>query len=109
TSTAPRVPTGEMALGTAESNNPDRAREGPCNPVEALNSMKTLKAPFFCPVLGEQEVTEVVATLHSGWLTTGPRSRRFEQEFAAAVGAAHAVAVSSCTAALHLALEAIGL
>ena len=49
------------------------------------------------------------AALRSGWLTSGPRSHRFEEEFAAAVGAAHAVAVNSCTAALHLAVEALGL
>jgi perosamine synthetase len=48
-------------------------------------------------------------TLRSGWLTTGPRVRRFEKEFAAAVGASHAVALNSGTAALHLALEALGL
>ncbi len=71
--------------------------------------MKSIRVPFFCPDLGEQEIAEVVATLRSGWLTTGPRARRFEQEFAAALGAAHAIAVSSCTAALHLALEALGL
>src|SRR5437763_16700322 len=65
--------------------------------------------PFFRPELGEPEVNEVLAVLRSGWLTTGPRVRRFEQEFAAAVGARHAVAVSSCTAALHLAVEALGL
>jgi perosamine synthetase len=63
--------------------------------------------PFFRLDLGEPEIEEVVATLRSGWLTTGPRVRRFEQEFAAAVGAAHAVALNSCTAALHLAVEAL--
>src|SRR5207302_9874145 len=68
-----------------------------------------MNVPFFKPDIGEQEVAEVVAALRSGWLTTGPRVRRFEQEFAEAVGAPHAVAVNSCTAALHLALEAIGL
>src|SRR5205823_4957242 len=68
-----------------------------------------IQVPFFRPSLGEAEVEEVVAALRSGWLTTGPRVRRFEQEFAAAVGAARAIAVSSCTAALHLALEALGL
>jgi perosamine synthetase len=51
----------------------------------------------------------VVAALRSGWLTTGSRVRRFEQEFAESVGARHAVAVNSCTAALHLAVEALGL
>lgn len=68
-----------------------------------------LKIPFHRPDLGEEEIAEVVATLRSGWLTTGPKVRQFEQEFAAYVGAKHAVAVNSATAALHLALEAIGL
>mgnify|MGYP003289224706 CR=1 FL=1 len=60
--------------------------------------MPGLKVPFFRPDVSELEIAEVVATLHSGWLTTGPRVRRFEQEFAAAVGASHAVAVNSGTA-----------
>ncbi len=68
-----------------------------------------IQVPFFRPQLGEQEVEEVVAALRSGWLTSGPRVRRFEQEFAIAVGAPYAVSVNSCTAALHLALEALGL
>jgi perosamine synthetase len=57
--------------------------------------------------LGEKEIDEVLATLRSGWLTTGPRVRQFEEQFAAAVRGRHAVAVNSCTAALHLALEAL--
>ncbi len=65
--------------------------------------------PFHRPDVGDDEVTEVVDVLRSGWLTTGPKVREFEQEFAAMVGAQHAVAVNSCTAALHLALEAAGL
>ena len=65
--------------------------------------------PFFRPSLTEAEINEVVAVLRSGWLTTGPRVQRFEKEFAEAVGAPHAVAVNSCTAALHLAVEAMGL
>ncbi|MGH9367745.1 MAG: DegT/DnrJ/EryC1/StrS family aminotransferase, partial [Thermoanaerobaculia bacterium] len=68
-----------------------------------------MKVPFFRPDLSEGEIEEVVKTLRSGWLTTGPRVRRFEEGFAAAVGASHAVAVNSCTAALHLAVEALGL
>jgi dTDP-4-amino-4,6-dideoxygalactose transaminase len=68
-----------------------------------------IKVPFFRPDLREGEIEEVVAALRSGWLTTGPRVRRFEEEFAAAVGGRHAVAVNSCTAALHLAVEALGL
>ncbi len=70
---------------------------------------KPESVPFFRPDLTETEIQEVVSALRSGWLTTGPRVKRFEQEFAAAVGAPHAVAVNSCTAALHLAVEALGL
>lgn len=68
-----------------------------------------MNVPFFRPDLSEAEISEVVETLRSGWLTTGPRVKRFEEEFAAAVGAPHAIAVNSCTAALHLAVEALGL
>ena len=69
----------------------------------------TLLIPFHRAALGEEEIAEVVATLRSGWLTTGPKTRQFEADFAAYVGIKHAVAVSSATAALHIALEAIGL
>ena len=65
--------------------------------------------PFFRPCIGEAEIAEVVNCLRSGWLTTGPLTRRFEEDFARAVGARHAVALNSCTAALHLAVEALGL
>ncbi len=65
--------------------------------------------PYHRPSLGEDEIAEVVATLRSGWLTTGPKTRQFEQEFGALMKTKHAVAVGSATAALHLALEAIGL
>ncbi|HEY5952361.1 MAG TPA: DegT/DnrJ/EryC1/StrS aminotransferase family protein [Kofleriaceae bacterium] len=68
-----------------------------------------MRVPFFRPSIGEQEIAEVVTCLRSGWLTTGSVTREFEAEFARYVGAKHAVALNSCTAALHLALEAIGL
>jgi len=68
-----------------------------------------LKIPFYKPSIGPEEIDEVVHTLRSGWLTTGPKTKQFESEFAAYLGHKHAVAVNSCTAALHLALEAIGL
>src|SRR6266853_389129 len=68
-----------------------------------------LKIPFYKPSIGDDEINEVVATLKSGWLTTGPKTKQFEQEFAAYLQQKHAIAVNSCTAALHLALEAIGL
>jgi len=64
--------------------------------------------PFSRPLLGDEELQEVAEVLRSGWLTSGPRVQRFEREFATYVGAEHAVAVSSCTAALHLALLAHG-
>jgi perosamine synthetase len=67
------------------------------------------KVPFYRPEVGEEEIQEVVAALRSGWLTTGPRVKKFEESFAAAVGAPHAVALNSCTAALHLAVHALGL
>jgi dTDP-4-amino-4,6-dideoxygalactose transaminase len=68
-----------------------------------------MKIPFYKPSIGEEEINEVVDTLKSGWLTTGPKTKRFEAEFAQYVQQEHAVALNSCTAALHLALEAIGL
>jgi perosamine synthetase len=63
--------------------------------------------PFHRPSIGEEEINEVVDTLRSGWLTTGPRTARFEREFSASVGAPHAVAVNSATSALHLALAGL--
>ncbi len=65
--------------------------------------------PFFRPSISENEIEEVSDSLKSGWLTTGPKTKRFEEEVAAFVGAKYAVALNSCTAALHLALEAIGI
>lgn len=63
--------------------------------------------PFHRPSIGEEEINEVTETMRSGWLTTGPRAARFEREFSGYVGALHAVAVNSATAALHLALAGL--
>ncbi len=63
--------------------------------------------PFHRPSIGEEEIAEVIATLRSGWLTTGPRTAQFERDFTAYVGSPHALAVNSCTAGLHLALAAL--
>lgn len=84
--------------------------------------MAKIQVPFFRPALHDAEVKEVVDTLRSGWLTSGPKVRRFEEEFAVAVGPngmaqgpkgkdkpVHAIALNSGTAALHLAVEALGL
>jgi len=64
--------------------------------------------PFARPSITEREKEAVLAVLDSGWLTTGPRVKEFEEAFAAFVGLPNAVAVNSATAALHLALDAIG-
>ena len=64
---------------------------------------------FSPPLIGEEEIAEVVDTLRSDWITTGPKAAQFEAEFAAAVSAPAAVAVNSCTAALHTALLASGI
>jgi len=66
--------------------------------------------PFALPDIGQAEIDAVIQTLQSGWLTTGPGARLFEQEFAEYLGPGlEAVAVNSATAGLHLALEAIGI
>ncbi|MBK8465898.1 MAG: DegT/DnrJ/EryC1/StrS aminotransferase family protein [Chloracidobacterium sp.] len=65
--------------------------------------------PFFKPHLTEKEINDVAETLRSGWLTSGPQVKEFEREFAEAVKADFAIALNSCTAALHLAVEALGL
>src|SRR5437773_11074011 len=72
-------------------------------------AMRTFFLPFALPDVDASELAEIEEALKSGWITTGPKTRQFEAEFAAAVGAKHAIAVNSCTAAMHLALEAIGL
>lgn len=64
--------------------------------------------PFALPDIGEEEIAEVVDSLRSGWITTGPKTRQFEQEFASYLGAGlTAISVNSATAGLHLALEAL--
>jgi dTDP-4-amino-4,6-dideoxygalactose transaminase len=65
--------------------------------------------PPFAPSLGEEEYADVLDTLRSGWITMGPKTRTFEGAFAEYVGCRHALAVSSCTAGLHLALVAGGI
>ena len=62
--------------------------------------------PVMLPLLGEEEAQAAADAVRSGWVAQGPRVAEFEQAFAAHVGAAHGVAVSSCTTALHLALHA---
>jgi perosamine synthetase len=65
--------------------------------------------PFHVPAIGEEEIAAVVDVLRSGWLTTGSKAKEFEQQFCRFVGARYGVAVNSATAALHLALAAVGI
>jgi dTDP-4-amino-4,6-dideoxygalactose transaminase len=66
------------------------------------------KIPVMLPYLGEEEAQAAAEAVRSGWVAQGPRVAEFEQAFAARVGAAHGIAVSSCTTGLHLALIALG-
>jgi perosamine synthetase len=77
--------------------------------VIALSAIATAFLPLHRASIHREEIDAVLAVLQSGWLTTGPRAMEFEAAFARFVGASHAVAVNSCTAALHLALAAIGI
>ena len=70
----------------------------------AVVAMTQRKIPVMIPLLGEEEALAAADAVRSGWVAQGPRVARFEQEFAGIAGAAHGVAVSSCTTALHLAL-----
>src|SRR5580700_667581 len=93
---------------------------GPATVSEAIVGSRTLGGAmqeptesstlvgFQPPAIDDDEVAAVAATLRSGWLTTGPRAAELEQRFAAYVGAKHAIAVASGTAALHLSLLALG-
>jgi dTDP-4-amino-4,6-dideoxygalactose transaminase len=67
--------------------------------------------PFALPEIGDEEIAEVIDTLKSGWITTGPKAKRFEQDFVEFLGdpSLEAIAVNSATAGLHLALEALGI
>src|SRR2546427_11127454 len=71
--------------------------------------MTTTFLPFHTPEIGDDEIQSVVETLRSGWFTTGPKVKQLESNFAKYIGCRHAVAVNSGTAALHLALDAVGI
>src|ERR1700675_465146 len=75
-------------------------------PMSTLAPVKSI--PVARPSIGVEEEKAVVEVLRSGWLAQGARVAEFEKRFAEYVGAAHAVALSSCTTALHLALVAAG-
>ena len=74
-----------------------------------LSSKRSSFLGFQPPAVGEEEIAAVAETIRSGWLTTGPRAAELEERFAEYVGATHAIAVSSGTAAMHLALVGLGI
>src|SRR5947199_8007688 len=76
--------------------------------MAGLTTRRETMLSFQPPAIGEEEIAAVAETLRSGWLTTGPRAAELERRFAAYVGAKHALAVASGTAALHLSLLAVG-
>src|SRR5688572_31834402 len=73
-------------------------------PAKTAATSSEVEVPFAPPSIGPEEIAEVVGVLESGWLSTGPRVASFERAFAEYTGAPHAIAVNSCTAALHLSL-----
>ena len=105
-------PAGPRALEPAAALELLRRRpvEGVSPPLQVNSgrSMRSSFLPFARPSLGEEEIREVVDTLRSGWITTGPKTERFASEFLDYVGGRFAVPVSSATAGLHAALLALG-
>ena len=96
-----------MLRSQPEAGNEDTGRVKSASAAAGSDRRATF-LPYHQPSLGAAEEASVLDTMRSGWLTTGPKTKRFEQELATYVGAAHCIAVNSCTAALHLALEAVG-
>jgi len=92
----------------APGRRPAEAEEGTHMAEENAAGASGPRIPFALPDIGDAEIDAVVEALRSGWITTGPRVREFEEQFATAVGAPHALAVNSATSGLHLALEASG-
>jgi dTDP-4-amino-4,6-dideoxygalactose transaminase len=79
------------------------------SPAQTASAFPATFIPFHVPDIGDDEIAEVVDSLTSGWLTTGPKTRRFESDFASYIGGGvEALAVNSATSGLHLALEAVG-
>jgi len=78
----------------------------------AIKGGKPVRKSFLVfgkPSITEREITEVVSTIKSGWLGTGPKTRQFEKNFRTYIGAQYAIALNSCTAGLHLALDVLGI
>jgi dTDP-4-amino-4,6-dideoxygalactose transaminase len=85
-----------------------RARTSQPLAIDGGTPVRQTLLEFSPPIIGRAEIDAVVATLESGWLTSGPRVAELEERFADYAGAAHAIATSSCTDALHLSLRVAG-
>jgi dTDP-4-amino-4,6-dideoxygalactose transaminase/nucleoside-diphosphate-sugar epimerase len=77
--------------------------------IEGGDSVRVKFLPFGLPLIGKEEEDEVIDTLRSGWITTGPKTKRLEEDFKEYIGSKNAICVNSCTAALHLSLVALGI
>lgn len=77
--------------------------------IDGGTPVRETMLPFGAPYFGAEEIAEVVDTLKSGWISTGPKTKQFEQEFAEYVGARYAIGLNSCTAGLHLSLVVLGI
>lgn len=77
--------------------------------IDSKTVENPIQVPYHRPSIGTEEIEEVVRTMQSGWLTTGPRTAQFEKEFSSYVAVPHSLAVNSCTAGLHLALAALNI
>lgn len=93
---------------TPAPSGPGPIQRSDQQPEAQLKSGRESFLPFSPPTIGEQEISEVVEALRSDWITTGPRVRAFEERFRHLVDAPAALALSSGTAAMHLALLALG-
>lgn len=103
-----QAPRSDFMRGEYEQSPPFRLLEDSgCQ--SKMTKVKEQVIPFHCADVGEQEAHAAAEVIRSGWLTMGPKTLEFEQKFASYVGAKHAIGVSSCTAGLHLSLDAIGL
>src|SRR5204862_7500288 len=91
--------------GERRDGRPSRSSS---DPGVAMRTTERLAIPIAKPERGEEEAAAARDAILSGWVTQGPRVAAFEEAFGHYVGAPHACAVSSCTAALHLALYALG-
>src|SRR3989475_11993633 len=106
---SPPHPTSIGKIHMVEPNSTTSGGAGPEVLPDAAPLRRQSWLPFSPPAVGQAEIDEVADTLRSAWITPGPKTQRFEREFAAFVGAPGALALNSCTAALHTALATLGI